>query len=186
MRLTVILIIGLINLSLYAQDKLYTNTGYISFISETPLLNIEGVNQKVISFFKPGTGEIAFALRMTDFSFELPLAREHFNENYVESQKFPNAVFKGKLSGIEAINYKQAGTYPVIVTGEMTIHGQTVKINEKAIISIDEGGNVSGFSVFILKPEDFGIKVPRLVRDKVAEQIPVTVKVDYIPYADGK
>lgn len=186
MRIVLIFIIALINLSLYAQDKWYTNTGYVSFISETPLLNIEGVNQKVISFLKPTTGEIAFALRMTDFSFEVPLAKEHFNENYVESQKYPNAVFKGKLINNETVNYKQSGTYPVFVTGEMTIHGETVTINEKAIINIDEAGNISGFSVFILKPEDFKIKVPKLVRDKVAEQIPVTVKVNYKPYENGK
>lgn len=186
MRYFLILIIALINVNVFAQDKWFSNTGYIIFISETPLLNIEGENAKTVTFLKPSTGEIAFAMRMTDFTFELPLAREHFNENYIESDKYPNASFKGKITNNETVNYNANGTYPVFVSGEITIHGVTQTINEKAILTIEGQDKISGFSTFILKPEDFKIKVPKLVRDKVAETIPVTVKVDYKPYSDGK
>ncbi len=186
MRYSLILMIALININVFSQDKWFSNSGYINFISETQLLNIEGENTKAVTFLRPSTGEVAFAMRMTDFTFELPLAREHFNENYIESHKYPNASFKGKITNNETVSYSANGIYPVFVSGEITIHGVTQAINEKAILTVEGGDKISGFSTFMLKPENFKIKVPRLVRDKVAETISVTVKVDYKPYSDGK
>jgi hypothetical protein len=186
MRLLLTLTIAFVNISLYSQDKWFTNTGIIGFSSETEVIVIAGKNEKVVSFLVPASGEMAFALRMTDFTFELPLAREHFNENYVESHKFPTAQFKGQISEAEKVNYTIPGNYAVTVSGELTLHGVSRKISEKGLITVAADGNISGVAVITIRPEDYKIKVPRLVRDKVAEEVKVTIQVKYEPYKDGK
>lgn len=186
MRLLLTLTIAFINLSLYSQDKWFTNTGVIGFASETEVIVIAGKNEKVVSFLVPATGEMAFALRMTDFTFELPLAREHFNENYVESHKYPTAQFKGKISEAEKVSFSNPGNYPVEVSGELTMHGVTRQISEKGLITVGADGSISGMAVITIRPEDYKIKVPRLVRDKVAEEVKVTIQMKYEPYKDGK
>ncbi|PKP21052.1 MAG: YceI family protein [Bacteroidetes bacterium HGW-Bacteroidetes-21] len=185
MRWFLILIYTLSNLSLFSQDKLFSKTATIVFVSETAIINIAGKNEKVVSFLKVNTGEIAFAVRMTDFTFELPLAGEHFNENYAESEKYPMASFKGKITNYEMVDLKTPGVYPVMVTGELTMHGKTNSITEKAMLTVTND-TVQGFCLFKLRPEEYGIKIPKLVREKIAEEVTITINVDFKPYTDAK
>ncbi|HBS87299.1 MAG: hypothetical protein A2W91_03695 [Bacteroidetes bacterium GWF2_38_335] len=171
--------------NLRAQEKYYTNTGHVYFISRTDILNIEGTNDKMISFININTGEMIFGVKMKAFEFKLPLAEEHFNENYVESEKYPNAKFKGKILNFSEVNLKKEGKYEVEAEGDLEIHGVTRKIKEKAMLLVKENKIVATCS-FSINISDYNIKVPKLVEDKVAKEIPIELRLEYIPYKSEK
>jgi hypothetical protein len=166
-------------LALAAQDKYGTRTGYISFYSETPVENIEAHNRKVTSVMDPASGAIQFAALVKAFEFEKALMQEHFNENYMESNTFPKAEFKGKINGITADQLKKPGTYDVTVEGDLTIHGVTKKVSHPGKMTVKEDGSVKAVSEFIVKPEDHNIEIPGVVRKNIAETITVKVDMDY-------
>src|SRR6476619_4983321 len=95
----------------FAQGKFYTKTGKVSFYSKAPLEEIEGKNKTVTAVLDSKTGGIQFAVQMKGFEFEKQLMQQHFNENYVESNKYPNAEFKGTITNNSDINYSKDGTY---------------------------------------------------------------------------
>ena len=113
-----------------AQTKLFTKTGTISFKSKTALENIEAVNNKVLSVWETATGNIEFSLLIKGFEFDRALMQEHFNENYLESDKYPKAVFKGVVENSKNILLTANNNYPVNVTGALTMHGITKQITE--------------------------------------------------------
>jgi YceI-like domain. len=100
-------------LSATAQDKYFTKSGKISFYSKSSLENIEAHNKSVTCVLDTKTGNLQFAILMKGFEFEKALMQEHFNENYVESHKFPKADFKGQVTNNAMINYAKDGSYPV-------------------------------------------------------------------------
>lgn len=103
--------------------------------------------------------------------------QEHFNENYLESEKYPTAVFKGKIK--ELVDLTKAGTYPVTAEGSMTIHGVTKAVAVKGTL-ISTGNELKLDFKFQVKPEDYQIKVPSLVITKIAETIEVTGKMNLV------
>ena len=113
------------------------------------------------------SGEIIVSLNMTDFDFEKKLMQEHFNENYVESHKYPKSIFKGKISSNEVIDYGKNGVYKVEVSGSMTIHGVTRDVKADGTIEVSAPG-ISASSTFMLNPEDYKIKIPKIVRNNIA------------------
>ena len=117
---------------------------------------------------------------MRSFNFRKALMEEHFNENYIESDKYPKATFKGKVVNIEELDLKKNGTYSLNVTGDITLHGVTKPVQTKAECVVD-GGKITAKTVFPLKVKDFGIKVPRLVINNIAEEVEVTVSFNYQP-----
>lgn len=166
-------------LSLFAQDRYGTRNGHIAFFSETSMENIEANNHKVSSVWDATTGAIQFAVLIKAFEFEKALMQEHFNENYMESNTFPKADFKGKVTGITMDQLKKAGTYEVTVEGDLTIHGVTKPVKTKGTMVVAADGTVKASCDFNVKPEDHGIKVPGMVRQNIAEQILVKVRMDY-------
>ncbi|MBK8497359.1 MAG: YceI family protein [Flavobacteriales bacterium] len=162
-----------------AQDRYMTRTGHIAFHSATSVERIEADNHKVTSVWDATSGAIEFAVLIKAFEFEKALMQEHFNENYMESNTFPKAAFKGKLTGITAEQVKQPGRYDVIVEGELTIHGVTKPMKSKGTVVVDASGAVKASSAFAVKPEDHGIKIPGMVRKNIAEEIQVQVSLDY-------
>ena len=159
----------------YGQ-RYITKNGNIKFFSETPLETIEAHNNQVNSALDISTGDFVFKVLMKSFEFEKALMQEHFNENYVESDKFPNAMFKGKVANLNDIDFKTNGEYQVVVEGEMTIHGETKPIQTTGKFQVTDE-TVSGRSVFIVKPEDYKIKIPNTVVQNIPEEIEVTVEV---------
>ena len=133
--------------ALNAQNRYFTKEGKAHFISEAPLEKIEAVNRKVASVLDISTGQIEFSVLMKAFEFEKALMQEHFNENYVESDKFPKAVFKGKIEDASNIKWTVDGKYPVKVSGKMTIHGVTKDITVPGNIEV-KSGNIRGTSSF--------------------------------------
>jgi polyisoprenoid-binding protein YceI len=175
--LIITLILGTFS-TLHAQNNYITRNGYIKFYSHTPIEDIEAENNHVGSILNTTTGEIVFTLKMTDFNFEKKLMQRHFNDNYVESDKFPTATFKGFITDNDKIDYSSPGTYQVDVSGELTIHGVSRTIETGGTIEITDIGP-RAFSEFIVKPADYEIKIPKIVRNKIAEEMEVTVKMSY-------
>src|SRR5688572_32042482 len=111
--------------SLQAQNLFFTRNGHIDFYSSTPMDDIKADNNKVTSIINVTTGEVEFSILNNAFQFEKALMQEHFNENYMESSKFPKSIFKGKITNLDKINFKSDGTYQASVSGDLTIHGVT-------------------------------------------------------------
>lgn len=162
-----------------AQERYVTRTGEISFFSSTPMENIEAVNHKATSVFDASTGAVEFAVLIKAFEFEKALMQEHFNENYMESNTYPKSTFKGKMTGVTAADLAKPGTYEVTVDGDLTMHGVTKHVTTKGTITVDPSAAVKAASTFNVNPEDYGIKIPSVVRGKIAEQIQVKVALMY-------
>lgn len=180
MKTTLLSLALLIALTNFAQPVYMTRTGQISFYSKTPMENIDAINNEVTSMINPATGEMVFAILIKSFRFERALMEEHFNENYMESDKFPKATFSGKISNLGNIDFTKNGNYPTRVEGELTIHGVKKVITSPGIINIS-GDKVTATSTFPLHLADFNITIPSLVADKISETVEVKVNCEYQP-----
>ncbi len=176
-KLLIILLFLLCNPKLYAQQFL-AKSGEISFFSEAPMEDISAVNKKVSAVYDSSTKDLIFRLKITDFIFPKALMQEHFNENYLESDKFPKATFKGDI-----LNFNKIGGLEnkCDVKGIMTIHGVSKEIVIPSIFTrIGDTIFVKGeFNLFL---EDFAIKIPRLVVKKISKEIKVTFEFNHKPY----
>ena len=108
------------------------------------------------------------------------LMKEHFNENYMESDKIPKSTFQGKIKDLSSINFKKSGTFPVIVEGDLTIHGIKQHITTSGNLKI-ETGKIQTTSAFTIKLSDYKIEIPSLVADKIAETLEIKVNCNYEP-----
>ena len=172
-----ILILLTLVISVNAQ-KFITKNGFIGFFSHTPMEDIKADNNQVASILDIASGEIVFQVLIKSFHFERALMEEHFNENYMDSEKFPRANFKGKITNLSSVDFKKNGTYEVTVEGELTIRDATNKVSTKGTIEVVSGG-INADSKFIIVPEDYKIEIPGVVRDKIAKNVEVTVAMKY-------
>lgn len=161
-----------------SAQKYMTKNGTIKFYSETPIETIEATNNQVNAALDSQTGDLVFKVLIKSFQFEKALMQEHFNENYMESDKLPNSTFQGKVTNISAIDFKKEGSYDAIIEGDLTIHGVTQKISEKGTFTVKTGDKVHGHSTFKVKPADYQIKIPKTVMQNIAEMLEVTVDVE--------
>jgi polyisoprenoid-binding protein YceI len=168
-------------LSLYISgySQLYmTRTGYIGFLSTATLEDIKADNNQVYAVIDAGKKEMAFTLLMKSFLFAKELQQEHFNENYVESDKYPKANFTGSYTG--NVDLSKDGLYPVTVKGNLTIHGVTKPIETPATMEV-RSSHLLGQCIFTISLEDYNISIPAVVKDKIAKQVTITVKIDSTP-----
>lgn len=175
MRNIIVLLIFLNAAQAALSQQLVSRTGIARFYSKTPLEDIAAENRQVLVVMDPATRKIAVSLLMKGFLFKKELMQDHFNENYVESDKFPKSSFQGGWA--EAIDAARDGQYQVAVSGELKIHGVSRMIRVPAILEI-KSGVVHGSCNFLIVPEDFGISIPSLVREKIASQISVQILFD--------
>jgi polyisoprenoid-binding protein YceI len=172
----IILISSLVMCALIAHGQVFTTrTGFIGFYSKTPLEDIKAENNQVYAAIDAAKKNIAFTLLVKGFIFTKELMQEHFNENYVESDKYPKANFIGSFTG-DFVPDKD-GTYNILVRGNLTLHNITKAIEVPATLEITTG-KLSGKSEFKLKPEDFNISIPSIVREKITKDITVRVNID--------
>lgn len=157
----------------YAQ-KYMTRTGKVTFFSSTPLENIEAFNNETAAVLDAATGDFVFQVPIKSFRFEKALMQEHFNENYMESGKYPKAEYKGKLTDLDKVNFSKNGTYNVTTKGKLTIHGVARDVTLPAAVTVKDK-TVTVNSEFKVKPQDHDIKIPGLVENKIAKEIEVTV-----------
>ena len=163
-------------------QKYITKNGFISFYSHTPLEEIKAENNQVVSALDISSGEIVFQALIKSFHFERALMEEHFNENYMESDKIPKSSFKGKITNLSSVDFTKPGTYNVNVDGDLTIHDVTNKVSVKGTIEVVSGG-INATSKFNVVPEDYKITIPGVVRDKIDKTLEVTVTMKYAPLA---
>ena len=153
-----------------------TTTGEVSFFSKTPMEDIDALNKSVSSIINTATNEVAVQMRITNFVFPNKLMQEHFNENYLESEKFPSATFKGKIK--ESVDLTVPGTYPISASGSATIHGVTRPIELKGNI-VSSGTSLTLTCQFDVKLVDYKVDIPKIVFAKIAEVIKVSAKMNY-------
>lgn len=161
-----------------SAQKVYTKNGNISFFSKSPLENISADNNQVMSILNQQNGEMQFSVLIKSFRFKKSLMEEHFNENYMESDKYPKAVFKGNISDLSKIDFSKDGNYAVNVSGDLTMHGVTKKVSAPGTLQV-KGGKVTADSKFPIRLSDYNISIPKLVKDNIAEVIDVTVSCGY-------
>ncbi len=175
---------ALMALVLPAADaqKLFTRSGKVFFNATAPSSPevIEASQTSGTFVLDQSTGNLEMAVLIKGFSFERALMQEHFNENYMESSKFPKATFKGKLDKLSDVNFTKDGTYTTNVSGDLTIHGVIQKVTTPVNIIVKSGA-VSAATKFSLTLKDYGIDIPSLVADKVGKQATLTVNVDLKP-----
>jgi hypothetical protein len=159
-------------------QKYMTKNGYIKFFSETPLETVLAENKQVNAALDATTGDFIFKVLVQSFEFPKALMQEHFNENFIESEKYPNATFKGKVTNLKSCCFTKEGTNPVTVEGDLTMHGVTKTISEPGTLIVTSDGKILAKSKFKLKPGDFNIQIPGAVLDKIASDIEVTVDVE--------
>ena len=162
----------LLSSSLFAQDKFYTKTGKISFFSKAIIENIDAHNRSVTCVLDIKTGNVQFSVPIKGFDFEKALMQEHFNENYLESDKYPRGEFKGQIVNNPDINYTKDGVYQGKVKGKLTIHGVTNEIETDGKVT-KEGNRILIFSEFNVRLPDYKIKNEKM--QNISNNIKVTV-----------
>ncbi|HMJ68502.1 MAG TPA: YceI family protein [Cyclobacteriaceae bacterium] len=176
MRYALLFFLFAASMSSYAQKYTAEKT-FISFYSDAPLEDITAENVKTSTIFNAATGDIAFSVPMKEFKFAKSLMQEHFNEKYVESEKFPKATFQGKI-----VDFKPGttGVQQVKAQGKLTIHGVTKDIDVPGTIEV-KGKKLEMKSKFTVKVADYDISIPQLVFNNIAEQVDVTIDFIYKP-----
>jgi polyisoprenoid-binding protein YceI len=172
-----IFLLALLCIGFQSNAQLFiTTNGEVSFFSKTPMEDIEALNKNVSSIINTATNEVAVQMRITNFVFPNKLMQEHFNENYLESEKFPSATFKGKIK--ESVDLTVPGSYPITAAGSATIHGVTRPIELKGTI-VSTGSGLALTCSFEVKLVDYKIDIPKIVFAKIAEVIKVSSKLNY-------
>lgn len=175
-QLAALVMAGMSYFSTQAQTYL-TRTGQISFYSKTSLEDIKAENKQVYAAIDLSKKTVAFTLLLKSFLFDKQLMQDHFNENYVESDRYPKASFTGSFKETVPAT---PGKYNVQVEGSLTLHGVTQPITIPATLEV-QSGKVTGKTTFAVKPADYNIKIPSLVREKIASQITVQVLAECVP-----
>jgi len=177
----ILLLIFFLNIVLAVNAQKYmTKNGYIGFFSHTSMEDIKGDNNQVVGAIDISTGEMVFQAVIKSFHFDRALMEEHFNENYMESDKIPKSSFKGKITNLSSVDFSKNGTYDVTVEGDLIIHDITNKISTKGTIEVVSGG-INANAKFNIVPEDYKISIPGVVRDKINKNLEVTVAMKYAP-----
>lgn len=164
----------------FAQDKFFTKNGRIIFTSKALMEKIEGKNKTSVAVLDTKNGNLQFAVQMKGFEFEKSLMEEHFNENYVESDKFPKAEFKGTIVNNKDIIYNKNGAYTARVKGSLTIHGVTKEVEASGIIKVS-GNKINTVSTFNILISHYKISIPSLVKDKVSNDVSILVDCNLEP-----
>jgi hypothetical protein len=175
-KITTLLAILLFTATLANAQKYMTKGGTIKFFSETPMEKIEAVNRQVNSALDFSTGNFVFKVLIRGFEFEKALMQEHFNENYMESEKFPNSTFSGKITNIKDVNLGKDGFYKVVVEGDLSMHGVTNKVKVNGTIEVKDG-TIAGKATFNVSPKDYNISIPKAVIKNISEAIQVDVNI---------
>lgn len=170
-KLGILLVMLVISQHIQAQ-KYMTQNGVISFFSSTPVEDIEAVNNQVSAVLNAENGEIASVLLMKAFSFEKALMQEHFNEKFVESEKYPKSTFKGKIVNFSGLKLKKGSAEEVVIKGSLTIHGVTNDIEVKGDLLNDKGVMDLQFA-FQVQVADYDIEIPGPVKEKIAKTIDI-------------
>lgn len=160
--------------NLVFSQKMITRTGEIKFEASMPAFEeIAATNKTTSCILDKSTGDFVALTLIKSFKFKAPLMEEHFNENYMESSQFPKATFKGKILNFDATKLSATKT-AYDLEGDLTIHGVTKKIKTKINLTLS-GTKILAASAISVKPQDYKIEIPNLVKGKIAENVKVSM-----------
>jgi len=160
--------------NLVFSQKMITRTGEIKFEASMPAFEeIAATNKTTSCILDKATGDFVALTLIKSFKFKAPLMEEHFNENYMESSQFPKATFKGKILNFDATKLSATKT-AYDLEGDLTIHGVTKKIKTKINLTLS-GAKILVASTVLVKPQDYKIEIPSLVKGKIAENVKVSM-----------
>jgi hypothetical protein len=179
MKKTIFIAIGMLLFN-YGHSQLFKGKEtYIHFFSKTSMKDIEAKSTNPVTVLKAETGDFQTSVQNKSFKFESAFMEEHFNENYIESEKFPFSTFKGKIQ--EKIDYSKNGEYTVTCKGIMDMHGVTKEIIIPGTLKVN-GNEITIDAKFKIKIADFKIKVPALYAKEIAEEMDVDIKSVLEPF----
>ena len=173
--------ICLSSFSLAFGQAYFTKTGTIKLFSETPFEKIDPINKKAVCVLNMAKGTLDCSVLIKGFKFENALKQTHFNENYIESDKYPKALFRAQGVDFSDIDVEVDGNYQVPINGILVVREIEKPIDFIASFDIKDG-TIIGNATFEIRPEDFDIQIPRIVKDKIAKEILVSVEAQYEPY----
>lgn len=174
----ILYIILFVFISVEGESQKYTiEKGTIDFFSHAAIEDIKAYNKKVVGIFNFSTQSIVFSVPIPNFQFDKSLMKEHFNEKYMESDKFPTSTFQGKIIGYDD---SRSGVQEVKANGKLTIHGITRDINVPGTVEM-QNNKLLMKSKFVIKLEDYKIEIPQLLWNKIAEQVEVTLDFVFKP-----
>jgi len=183
MKYKIFILIGLLIFCFTGQAQKYmTKTGYAYFKSHTDAIDIDGSNNKVAAILDISNGEFVAIVLIKAFNLPLATADKHFNETYLESDKFPKATFKGKILEVSKLDLSKDGEFPVTAEGVLSIHGQEFKLIQTGKIKIEKGSLIC-ICDFQANINDFKIVVPNDVKDRVAKIVDIKVEFALTPMA---
>jgi hypothetical protein len=179
MKYISIIFLALMSIDMAGQEIYVCKNTRITLYSSAPIEDVKAVSSIGVSVYNPVSGELSFSVPIRSFQFDKSLMQEHFNSDYMESDKYPRATFKGKVQ--EQIDLNKDGVYPVKVSGEFTVHGITHARTIQGTITVKNG--MPGItSEFMVKCADHHIDIPQIVFHNIAESIKINVAATYSPY----
>jgi len=169
--------IAILNLNVFSQEKYLTKTGSVNFeASVSSFEEVAAKNNSVTAILNSQNGEFAALVLVNAFRFKNALMEEHFNENYSESSIYPKATFKGIIQNFSIINLEKKSVFKII--GELTFHGKTKKLEPITLICLIENGTLKITGDFVVKASDFDIKIPKIVSNKIANNVKVSFQFE--------
>lgn len=173
-----IIIAALCSIAFSGFSQKYTaEKSFVSFYSHGTIEDIAAENTKTVSLFNTATGDVVFAVPIKEFEFDKSLMKEHFNEKYMDTEKFPKSTFQGKITGFQ-IDGK--GEQKATAMGKLTMHGITQEVQIPGSIEVLDGKIVMK-STFVVKLADYKIEIPKLLWQNIAEQVEVKMEFTYKP-----
>ena len=169
------------SIQVFAQNIYMSTSSKISFFAGTPVEDINADNTDAKSFLNIQTGEVNISIPNKSFHFKRSLMEEHFNENYMESSKYPKSEFKGKINHIETINFQSKDSIRATVTGTLSIHGVSKEKTINVVI-LSAKNKILGKTKFNISLAEFNIERPKILWEKIAENVDVNALFTYQPY----
>ena len=172
--------------SVVCASGMLAKTGMVRFFSKTSIMDIEGVTQSAVSSLNLDSGKIAIKSRNTTYVFPDKLMQEHFNENYMESTKFPTSSFTGTFTGLNKEAFDAGKRVTIIVDGMLDVHGVSKRYHSPAYLQKGADGSVTGDTKFFVKMVDHSIKVPSVVASNLCDSMEITSKFTWLPVEVSK
>jgi hypothetical protein len=184
LRMKYIGVILLSMLNIHAGQDLYTcKNARITLFSSALIEDIKAVTSTGVSVYNAATGELDFSVPISSFQFDKAFMQQHFNSDYMESDRYPRATFKGKIQ--ESIDVSNDGTYTVYTRGELTVHGITQTRTIPGTLTV-KNGIVYMASEFMVNCADHHIDIPQILFYHIAESIKINITATYSPYKNNQ
>lgn len=181
---SIILSAAIVGLSAFAPvlTKLSTNKSHVQFFSTTAVENIEAHNYKSVSTIDVKTGDVVFSIPMQSFEFDKALMQKHFNSaKFLDTKQFPKAKLLAKISNISEINFEKDGVYSANIKGDLSMHGKTNPVNEKATVTVRLGA-IKVHAKFKITLADYDVAFEKgKPSSNIAKTVEVTVDADFVP-----